>query len=169
MLPLLGLPHCHLIATALPPRLVPMLAFIFLFVLHILSILNWSYSLCTKHSFLQCIVGIGKHNEAKPISHICLKEEYGFWLVGIPTIKQILLKIIYVLCGWSLPHFSGKQCSSIPLYIVRGDEVVQYVRLHGCKYYCCLVIALTIKPSMCSACHASFGKQGLSILVLDAS
>ena len=61
LLPLLGLLHCHWIAVALPPRLLPAFAFILLKILCMFCILNWSNSFCTKHSFLQGVAGIGKH------------------------------------------------------------------------------------------------------------
>ena len=67
--------NCHLIAIALPPRLVPMLVFVLLIVLLMLSILNRTFLLCTKHGFLQYIAGIGKHHRVKPIGHIRLKDK----------------------------------------------------------------------------------------------
>ena len=167
--PLLGLLHCHLTTVAFPSWLIPTLAFVLLIVLCMLSILNWSYFLHAKHSFLQYIVGIGKHQGAKSIGHIFLKDKLGLWLLYILIIDQMLLKIIYVLYDWSISHFTGNQCYSSPLNIVRGDKVVQYVRLHCCKCYHCLIVTLTVIPSMCSVWQAIFGKQGFGILIWDAS
>ena len=68
------------------------------------------------------------HQGIELIGHICFKNELGLWLQHIPTINQMLLKIINVLSGRSLTHFASNQCFSSTLDIVRGDEVVQHTR-----------------------------------------